>query len=456
MNIKLLAATGQDPIDSTMQKFNGYDVVGVVNSRDELIDKIEKFKPEIVVIGEGLYGKDSLFKYMMKITKDYPELRIVYLAGHVDLRVEHQANNLVLLVMAGIYDIFHEKKMTAKMLKELLDSPRTERDMEYLTSISESSHSRRGTDSMMDFLVPEEFTDEDDSGVLQNVFTFSSIKPGTGKSFISVNIAAAIAEFGENKEDGSKPRVALLEADLQNLSVGTLLGLEDNKKNLKTVMNNIAEIISPEGKIIGTRGQMEKVNNSITSSMLQYKHVRNLDALVGSQLSFSEISSIKEVYYAYLIEVLADNYDVVIVDTNSSIVHVTTLPLMLAAKTCYYVLNLDYNNIKNNIRYRENLEEYGVMHKVEYVLNQDVLEEDAKKQGLLFTSEYLKESAGFDLVAQIPDLPASVFLNRVYTGIPLVLDAKSDTLGARQEILKLANQIYPIKDIDKILKTKAK
>lgn len=453
---KILAATGQDPIDSTLQKFNGYEVVGTVNSRDELVDKIEKYKPDIVVIGEGLYGKESLFKYMMKITKEFPSVRIVYLAGHVDLRNEYQANNLVLLVMAGIYDIFHEKKMTAQMLKDLLDKPRTEEDMEYLTKISDSGQKRKAKDSMMDFLVPEEFSDVDDSGVLKNVFTVSSIKPGTGKSFTSVNLATAIAAFGENKENGDRPKVALLEADLQNLSVGTLLGLEDNKKNLKTVMNKIANIVSSDGKIVGTRGQMQEVNDVIFNSMLPYGHVKNLHALVGSQLSFTEISSIKEMYYAYLIEIIAQEYDVVIVDTNSSIVHVTTLPLMHAANTCYYVLNLDYNNVKNNIRYKADLEEYGISNKVKYILNQDVSEEEAKKENLLFTSSYLEDKGGFELVAKIPDMPASIFLNRVYEGVPLVLDDKAQTLRARQEILQLANQIYPIKDIDKIMKAKAK
>ena len=55
----------------------------------------------------------------------------------------------------------------------------------------------------------------------------SSIKPGCGKSFVSTNVATAIAKFGD-KKDGRQPRVCILEADLQTLSVGTLLSLEDD------------------------------------------------------------------------------------------------------------------------------------------------------------------------------------------------------------------------------------
>lgn len=449
---KILAATGQDIIDSTLNKFNGYEVVGSVNARDELFDKIDKYNPDIIVIGEGLYGKESLFKYITKIVRANPDLRVVYLAGYVDLKDESQANKLVLLVMSGVYDIVHDKKMTAQMLKDLLDNPRTEKDMEYLTDISETSR-RKGKDAMVDFHVPEEFKDVDDSGVLQNVVTVSSIKPGTGKSFLSVNIASAIAAFGENNGEGQKPKVAIIEADLQNLSIGTLLGIEGHKKNLKAVMDKIATIITPEGQFTGNRKQLQEVDEFILNSMLPYSNLKNLSALVGSELAYSEIGGIQKSYYAYLIAIVAQHYDVVIVDTNSSLMHVTTLPLMSAAKICYYLLNLDYNNVKNNIRYKEELVNMGIDTKVKYILNQNVVEEN-KGENLLFTSDYLEEKAGFKLEAKIPDMPSSVFLNRVYSGTPLVLDTKAETLSARKEILKLANQVYPIKDFEEIMKKK--
>ncbi len=282
--------------------------------------------------------------------------------------------------------------------------------------------------------------------VVDNLSIISSIKPGTGKSFLSVNVACAIARYGKKTKDGRPPRVALIEGDLQNLSIGTLLQLEDSKKNLKSVMDKISNIVTKEGDFIGNPYQVESVNEYIKSSFLPYGKLKNLECLVGSQLSFEEIEDIVPYYYVYLVEAIAMDFDVVIVDTNSALTHVTTFPLLQMAKNCFYILNLDFNNIRNNTRYRETLRSIGVLDKVKYVLNEDITKEvmKGKKEELIYTSDHLHES-GFDLVGKIPLIDKVIFLNRLYNGTPVVLDEGNPyTEPAKRELLKVANEIYPI------------
>ena len=282
--------------------------------------------------------------------------------------------------------------------------------------------------------------------VVDNLSIISSIKPGTGKSFLSVNVACAIARYGKKTKEGRPPRVALIEGDLQNLSIGTLLQLEDSKKNLKSVMDKISNIVTKEGDFIGNPYQVESVNEYIKSSFLPYGKLKNLECLVGSQLSFEEIEDIVPYYYVYLVEAIAMDFDVVIVDTNSALTHVTTFPLLQMAKNCFYILNLDFNNIRNNTRYRETLRSIGVLDKVKYVLNEDITKDvmKGKKEELIYTSDHLHES-GFDLVGKIPLIDKIIFLNRLYNGTPVVLDEGNPyTEPAKRELLKVANEIYPI------------
>lgn len=456
MNKTVLVASGQRVIDETIEKFDNYEIVSSVEFRNELYEACEFFNPNILLVGEGLAGHDSLMAILLKLVKDFPNMRIVYLAGHIDLRDEAKVSSLGILVMAGIYDIIHEKKITVQMLKNILDNPKTSEQMSYLTKRVRENTSKANKENLIEFEIPDEDKEEEEEDVYKNLHVVSSIKPGTGKSFLSTNIATAIATYGVNTKDGKKPRVALIEADLQNLSVGTLLQIEDEKKNLKTVMDKIGTIISQDGTFVGNLQQTEEVNTFIKSCFNPYYRAKNLEALVGSQLTFNEMEDVKPFYYVYLIDAIVDEYDVIIIDSNSSLTHVTTYPLLHMAKNCFYVINLDFNNVRNNARYKDTLVEMGIANKVKYVLNEDIInkEESGQVSGadleeLIFTSDHLDDSE-FKLEARIPMLPKTVFLNRLYEGTPVVLDDKKYTLKARYELMKVANQIWPIKNFKEI------
>ncbi|PLS19776.1 ATPase [Bacillus sp. M6-12] len=452
---KVLVATGQKIIDDTIAKFENFDVVSSVEYKSEVHEACEYFQPDILLIGEGLAGHESLMQIMLKLVKDFPHLRIIYLAGYVDLRDEPKVNALGILVMAGIYDIVHERKITVPMLRNILDNQKDAESMAYLTKRVNESHSKSNKEDLIEFEIPVEDKEQEDEDIYKNLHVVSSIKPGTGKSFLSTNIATAIANFGVETKDGRKPRVGLIEADLQNLSVGTLLQIEDDKRNLKAVMDKIGTIVNDNG-LVGTLQQTEEVNAFIKSCFKPYYRVKNLEALVGSQLTFQEIESVKPYFYIYLLDAIANEYDVVIIDSNSSLTHVTTYPLLQMAKSCYYVLNLDFNNVRNNARYKDILKEMGILDKVKYVLNEDIVNDASESlasgteiEELIFTADHLDDS-DFKLEARVPMLPKTVFLNRLYEGTPVVLDDKKYTLKARYELFKVANQIWPMKNFKEI------
>lgn len=451
---ELLIATGQEAINKALKSFEDYEYVGEVEDKDVLEEVALSLNPDILVVGDALGGSSDLSipSLILSIYQKNKDIRIIYLTT-TKLTEEAKVGSLALLVTSGIYDVIYNRRLNYEVMKEILDNPKKKEDTDIQRIISTSNRITKKSKTEVDFYIPEEVQRKElDDGSYKNVSVISSIKPGTGKSFVSTNVATAIAEYGENTEEGKRPKVALIEADLQNLSIGTLLQIEDNRRNIKTAMESIAKIITPEGGLIEDIDLIEETDATVKSSFLPYRDLANLRALVGSQLSYEDVVGIKGIHFAYLIDSIVDYFDVIVIDSNSSLSHSTTSTLLQKASSCFYVINLDFNNVRNNVRYKDTLKDIGIDHKVKYVLNEDVTNPLGDEiEELEFGVEHLVET-GFDFVAKIPLIPKTVFLNRLFAGTPIVLDELEYTHEAKYELLKVANEIYPIKgfeDMDK-------
>lgn len=439
----LLAIKVQKIVDVLLKSTgNKYDIAGTVRNNDSVEKAVIKYNPDILMIQDGLEGNINTIDLLVSLKQKFPRLRIIFLAGEVDNNDTFGINKLGTLVENGIYDIYHSKTMTARILLDLLDKPKELSDVEYLLRYKD----HKG-DTRFEF---QEYQDryEDENRVSNgyaNISIFTSIKPGSGKSFVSTNVGTAIAKFGQRKADGNFPTVAIIEGDLQTLSIGTLLQLDDKERNLKNALRAVATVIDEEGNVIGTDAKIQEVKRYVRNCFLKCYQVDNLYALVGSQLTLSDLNEINPYQYYFMIELVADMFDVIIVDTNSSLEHKTTGPLLDLARNCYYILDLDYNNIANNIRYRNELNKLGVMSKVRYILNKDIPEymEHKYAEKLEYTSKNLHTS-GFELTAKIPMIDTTVVYNRAKQGVPLVLDKTETTLEARKEIFAIAGEIYPV------------
>ena len=452
---KLLLATGQANIDMAIaQKVApklSYEVVASTAYKSELIEKCEEFNPDLVIVSKMLGGKDiSMLELLINLKQKKKNIRIIYLAGEVNDKNKEKMNEIGMLVLNGIYDIYAEQKLNLNALANLMLNPMGKEAVSHFTKYL-TNPSVVYTDEVIE--VDEELAEtENVEDPYKHVFMVSSIKPGTGKSFISTNLATCIAKYGKKKADGSLPKVAIIEGDLQNLSVGTLLQIEDDAYNLKTVMKQISTIINDDDTLIDNQIEIEKVNNFIKKSFKQYSKVKNLYALVGSQLKMEELGDIKPIYYIYLIEAILSDFDVIIIDTNSSLVHTTTTPFLQLCKRAFYVINLDFNNVRNNTRYKDTLNDLGVLDKVSYILNQDLNSEYAEliDRPLLervdFDANVLADS--FDVISAVPELPTEIFNNRLFSGTPIILDTEDITLKPRIELAKVANEIWDIEKLE--------
>lgn len=451
MALKILSATGYGPIEKELYSIDGCIVIGTVTERQDAYDFCITHKPDIMVISDYLPGEEKMIPFLLRFHSKYPDTRIIYLAQELNAKNTAMIDALGSLVLNGIYDIIHERNISIELIEDIINHPKSERSMSYLTerilgvesTVADNGFSYESSDSK-----------EKKFDGISNLYVVSSVKPGSGKSFVAANLAAACAAYGNKK-------IALIEADLQNLSIGTLLKMEEDEKNLMTALKAIDSIMQ-EGKVAVGIDDTKVANEKILNCMKPYKGCKNLDVLVGSQLTFSDVNGdyISANGFIYLAEILSRHYDYVIVDTNSSLLHLSTLPLLKRARKCFYVLNIDFNNVRNNIKYQSVFEDIDVKDKLIYILNQTIengsgLPESVKTQEeeLLFTEHMVKEKY-FDIAIEIPALSRNVFLNRLYEGRPVVLDEDVPyTKDAKDAFLNLANMITPIESSPDYIKS---
>ena len=449
---KILVATGIEALDLSVAELKQCNVLGRCQNKETLREEIRKLQPHLVLLSDLLPGDGSIPELLIQLKREHHYVRFIYLAGQIDLRNQDRIDELGRLVLSGIYDIYISEDINLEAIEKLIQYPTKEETVSYLAqNILNNASANEFVKE--DFLLQElPFAKNADDTSFDNLYVFTSIKPGTGKSFLSVNMACGIAAYGRTKIDGTKPKVALVEADLQTLSIGTILNIEEDKrKNMKAAMEAISTVFD-KGNLIADADSAAIVKRILLNCMIPYKEYDNLHVLTGSTLTPEEISSLRITpeYYIYLLEILQEEYDIVIVDTNSSMFHVTTYPILQKAANCFYILNLDINNIRNNLRYYGTLKKLGLLPKIRWVMNENIentkefKEHGVEEEKLEFTAMDF-ETRYFKLSAKIPVIAKSVFLNRNLNGTPLVLDDKIVyTQNAKNALLDLAAQIWPI------------
>lgn len=456
---KIVLATGMPALESifTHQRFAAeYNVLSTIQKRDDVLSTLEAYrgKIDIIMITDALPGNGLMLKLLVQIKRKNPDLRVIYLTADVRPNDEKRINNLGLLVMMEIFDIVTSSTLSPKLVYQTLKQPATEENVSWISSFMDKQEHHTSKASIAVSIEEQAEQTEEIKG-LPNVHLFSSIKPGTGKSFVSANVAATIARYGVKRSDGLPPKVAIIDGDLQNLSLGTLLQIESQDYNLKTVMDKIRTVINEDGKVVDNPSLIREVNMFIKKAFIPYSHVKNLEGLVGSQLDMRQIEDITSYEFMYLIQSVYEDYDVVILDSNSSLSHVSTLPLLSMATNSYYILNLDFNNIRNNSRYQKTLASLGVLDRVKYILNENMSNETLKRNGsseqLIYTEDHVRGS-GFEVAGTIPMISKPVFLNHIYEGMPIALDDEIYTLEARYHLAEIANQIWPIEKLDYLKK----
>ena len=439
--MKLIIATAVPKLADAIEK-RGYNVVCKTSSFSELqrVFGSSEAIGDTLFITENIEAEGSVINGLIKIHKDFPDLRIIFLASET-LEDSFTVNRLNFLATNGIYDLYYGKIFNINIAIDLLEHPKNKVDCDPIfvafakTKIPEAKE-REIVETRNDNIVL-------DRTKIDNVVAVTSVKPGTGKSYISSNLAVTLAKYGKIINENRKPRVLLLEGDLQTLSVSTLFGIKDADFNLKEVLIKIQNFMNENN-------HNEKRWYDGASDIKQFirrcclrTNIDNLFILEGHDFDITDLCLVSSEAFFYLIRYLATQFDQIIIDSNSSLRHPTTDPILQCSKTLYFVYTTDFNNVKLNLRYAEELASMGVSDKIKYVLNKALVGEQKDNYTFKFSDEEIvngKIKTDFE----IPLVDMAVILNSTYKHVQLCLDDTFKTIPTRIAFLQLANSVMPL------------
>lgn len=421
--MNLVLAVNNEEIVEAIKGCGRYNVIGAYKNRRELYDGLNNafLQPDALLCIEGFDSQtDIIYDMLINIKRTYPRIRIIYILGsEFTTGVKKMIGRMV---ENEIYDIGMANEIDLNDICELIDNPK---DYSEASQILESNG-------------PE---------VYDNLFTFSSIKPGTGKTFLATNVALAIAKYGQPQRLKSgkltAPRVLILDGDLLNLGVGTTLRTDNYDRNMLTALQKIEKIVDENGNYEESR--VEEVKAYCRSCLMQYRGCENLFIMSANSIPLSELAKISPSHFYFLIQMLVKAFNVIIVDSNSAFDHQTTAVLYELSRRIYFMVDNDYNNIQNNLRYVRKLKEMGYDDKINFIVNKDLTRE--AMLSCLEDLEYNTNSIG-DLVIdyRVPLVDAGIMKSIDYGENILMTSPNPAVQDARKRIIDIADGIWKIDD----------
>lgn len=441
--VKILTASKADgTIEKNLQKCGFDNIIGSVNNAADLVQAVTDMdeKPDVVVAVNGMEGSRTLPRMLLTLKRQYPEIRVVFIAGNINMSNENTSAAIHQLIEEGVKVLLGAPKKN-----DLIDSITAEDMNEEMDFEPEEADVVEDDDEEIPAISSDEDVVEKD-----NVFVVSSAKAGSGKSFVATNLSAIIAKYGKEK-NGQKPTVLLVDGDLQTLSVGTLLGVTEKRYNLKNALAMIRTIIDDEGNVIGDTEQQRKVYDFIQDCcLLVDENIPNWATVVSASFNLEEREKVSPYHYFYLLNVLSSLFDIVIVDANSAMEHKTTGPIMQRAREVLMVVTSDFDGVRIASKASKELGTIGIDDKVGYILNKYPTRTQKRKSSEKPEFEPEDYFEANTILAKVPYIDQIVQYNRIYEHQPLTLDTSYESLPARIAFTKLANGIWPLDNFDEL------
>lgn len=419
----------------------GYHLIKTICKKRDVVNQFKELMNaavsiDTVLIIEGLDDDTSMTTWELAIylKNNYADIKYVYMIGDTDLHDPSNAYALNQLVKNQIYNIYAGGKVDENGLIDILNRNQNKEEVEAELNLNNLS------------------SDNFNPTVgYNNVVLVSSMKPGSGKTFVATNIALAIARYGQLKrlEDGRmvKPRVAIVDGDLLNLSVGALLRVNNNSSNMATALSSIQQYVRPDGVYGLSDETLDNLTKFIRRCLIPHKQINNLYCMVAPSIDMETLSTLTPSQFFFMMERLLKAFDVIICDSNSSFEHQTTSALFEMCGRALLVCDMDYNNICNNVRYNEKLVDMGYGNKLHYILNKNISYDIAPNclYDIAYSGDEFSRN-GIIVDHKIPLIDANKIKALDYMGKSLVFDddPSKDISDGRLALLEIANSIWNI------------
>jgi hypothetical protein len=254
--------------------------------------------------------------------------------------------------------------------------------------------------------------------------------------------------MGINKK-GSKPKVALIDLDLEGFSLSNNFDTFSDESNTFDAVRLSQKIVSEYGISDDIKLQHEVIDG-IKKMLIPTKNYPNIKILCGPKKGFeeNEFCEVRQNDIVFILETIINEYDIIIVDTNSDAEYEKIFPLFSMARNVYSVLEMNTNALQVENRLRKHIDTYLNSQKVKYILNKDI-------EGGKVTSKDIENQLDYSFISKIPAVESEKMFDIDFNKDFLINQNDKNLLKTRYEIIKVANDIWPIKNFE-VLDSKMK
>ena len=309
---KIITALASPEVNIELKKYKNIEIIGNdIQYQEGVIETLEKNSQiDYIILSAILDGKYEIYTFVKKIKMINPKIKIILILE------KENSENTEKLILSGVSHIFYNNAEIKDILKIINNNKENENEelKEELQEIKKLLLENNKKDNKITLKNNKNLLKNKQKifikfnkyiKILKNKLFINMEKnkrnseiisvlgtAGVGKSVFTVNLA--------NSYIFSKNKILIIDFDILNNSLHTILGIKKYSKKIREKLKN-----------------NNLINNKINIEELIIKVTNKIDLISGINLIFDSKYKISSEKISDILKELKNKYDVIIIDTSS-------------------------------------------------------------------------------------------------------------------------------------------
>lgn len=316
---KIITAIGNEILNKKLKKENDFEVIiEDIQYKEGIIEYLEKENNiDILIISELLPGNIELKELIEKIKNINSNIEIIIFLENKNTELENY------LYAKGIYNIFYNNQIEIEEIIKIINNKNMEINnelKEIKQMLLEKQKNKVNNKKIILNKLINIFNKKQKYDLKEEKIISVTGTNGVGKSIFTINLA--------NSLSNSKNKILIIDFDILNNSLHTILGIKKYSKKIRNKIknNNLLKEIKIEELII-------KINSKI-------------DLVSGINLLFDSKYKISSEKVKNILSKLKEKYEIIIIDTSSECFFDYTKEIIKNSNLNIFILEANLLEIK--------------------------------------------------------------------------------------------------------------
>lgn len=313
---KVITAIGNEILNKKLKKESDFEVIiEDIQYKEGIIEYLEKDNNiDILIISELLPGNIELKELIEKIKSINSNIEIIVFLENKNTELENY------LYAKGIYNIFYNNQIEIEEIIKIINNKNIEinnelKEIKQMLLEKQKNNKKVILNKLINVFNKKQKYDLKEEKIISVTGT-----SGVGKSIFTINLA--------NSLSNSKNKILIIDFDILNNSLHTILGIKKYSKKIQNKIknNNLLKEIKIEELII-------KINSKI-------------DLVSGINLLFDSKYKISSEKVKNILSKLKEKYEIIIIDTSSECFFDYTKEIIKNSNLNIFILEANLLEIK--------------------------------------------------------------------------------------------------------------